>query len=440
MAEAGTLLLPRYVLPVRPARSLLEGHAVRLLDDRIDAILPAAAAQERFPEDERVSLERHVLLPGFVNAHTHSPMTLLRGYADDLPLDAWLRDHIWPAEQRWVSPEFVRQGTELALAEMIRGGVTTFNEMYFFPEVIAETVDAAGLRATIGAPVIDVPTPWANGIEACLDKATRLIDDLGGHDRLSVALAPHALYTVDDEGLAAVGRLARDRGVRVNMHVLEAAWEVGHSKQTYGVDALERLAGHDLLDPEFMAVHMVHLDRRDIARLAETGTHVIHCPESNLKLANGVCPVPALLAAGVNVALGTDGAASNNDLDLLGELRTAALLAKGFSGDPEALDAWQAIDLLTLNGARALGRETELGTLEIGKLADLCAIDLAFPQTQPVHHVPSQVVYSAASSQVSDVWVAGRRLLSSGRLTTLDLDDILANAEAWNQRMTEAAP
>lgn len=439
MSSVGTLLLPRYLLPIRPARSLLEHPAVRVLDGRIDAILPAAEAAERFPDDERVALDRHVLLPGFINAHTHSPMTLLRGYADDLPLDRWLREHIWPAEQRWVSPEFVRDGTRLALLEMLRGGVTCFNEMYFFPEEIAETVDDAGFRAVIGAPVIDVPTPWASGIEECLVRARGLAERLAGQERLSAALAPHAPYTVDDAGLAAVAELADEAGLPVNMHVLEAPWEVDHSFRHHGKGALERLASHGLLGPDFMAVHMVHLDQADIERLADTGTHVIHCPESNLKLGNGVCPVPGLLEAGVNVALGTDGAASNNDLDLLGEARTAALVAKGFSGDPEALDAWQTLELMTLGGARALGQDDEIGTIEVGKAADLCAIDLAWPETQPLHHVHAQVAYSASSRQVSDVWVQGRRLLADGEPTTLEPGRIIATSESWNDRMNVAA-
>ncbi len=438
MGSIGTLLLPRFVLPVRPERTVLREHAVRLLDGRIDAILPADEAAVRYPDDDRVDLGRHALLPGFVNAHTHSPMSLLRGYADDLALDAWLREHIWPAEQRWVSPEFVREGTQLALVEMLRGGVTCFNEMYFFPEVIAETADEAGLRAVIGAPVIDVPTPWASGIAECLERSRELVDRFAATERIDVALAPHAPYTVDEAGLAAVKALSEETGVRVNMHVLEAAWEIRHSREQFGKGPLQRLHGHGLLGPEFMAVHMVHLDEADIALLVETGTHVIHCPESNLKLGNGVCPVPALLEAGVNVALGTDGAASNNDLDLLGEARTAALVAKGFSGDPEALDAWKVLDLMTINGARAMGRESDFGTIEPGKLADLCAFDLDWPETQPVHRVHAQVVYSAASRQVSDVWVGGRRLLEAGAPTTLDLPGILASAEAWNARMKVA--
>ncbi len=439
MSGKGTLLLARTVLPVRPARTLLEDHAVRVVQGRIDAVLPREAALERFPDDETVDLPRHVLMPGLINMHTHSPMSLLRGYADDLALDAWLQEHIWPAEQRWVSPDFVRDGTALALVEMLRGGQTCFNEMYFFPEVIAELVENTGMRALIGAPIINVRTPWASGIEECLRYADALASDWHGHERVSVALAPHAPYTVDNAGLEATRALADRWDIRVNMHVLEAAWEIDHSRKEYGQRVLQRLQDHGLLDERFMAVHMVHLDDEDVAQLAETGTHVIHCPESNLKLANGVSPVAGLLDAGVNVAIGTDGAASNNDLDLLGEARTAALVAKGFSGNPEALDAWSALELMTLNGARALGQEDSLGTIEPGKWADLCALDLEQPETLPLHHVHSQLVYSASARQFTDVWVAGRRLLQDGAVTATGLGSAVERAREWQARL-QASP
>lgn len=431
----GTLLLPRFLLPVRPAHVVLRDHAVRLRHGVIDAVLPVQEARARFPEDDCVDLSRHVLMPGLLNMHTHSPMSLLRGYADDLGLDDWLRKHIWPAEQRWVSPGFVRDGTRLALAEMLRGGTTGFNEMYFFPEVIADVAAESGVRAVVGVPIIDVPTPWASGIDECLERASELIMSFSDHELVDVALAPHAPYTVDDAGLAATAALAKDSGALVCMHVLEAAWEASQSQKQYGMGCLERLEGHGLLGPDFLAVHMVHLDASDIARVAGSGTHVVHCPESNLKLGNGVAPVPALLEAGVNVCIGTDGAASNNNLDLLGEARTAALVAKGFSANPEALPAWEALELMTIGGARALGREDSLGSVEAGKLADLCALDLEAPETQPLHHLVSQLIYSAAARQFTDVWVAGRRLLADGELVDPALRQATERAAAWQQRL-----
>jgi len=377
-----------------------------------------------------------VLLPGLVNMHTHSPMTLMRGMADDLALDSWLREHIWPAENRYVSPDFVRDGTRLAIAEMLRGGTTCFNEMYFFPDDIARVTSEAGMRACIGMPVLGLRTPWALDAADCLRKARDVHATWQGDPLISTALAPHALYTVDDEGLSGVRKLSSRLDMPVAMHVLEIAWEIEHSRREYGKSPLQRLSDHGLLGPRFVAVHMVHVSEADIERLADTGTHVVHCPESNLKLASGLSPVTDLLAAGVNVCIGTDGAASNNNLDLLGELRTAALLAKGASGDPCALPAMQALELLTVNAAGALGLSDQIGSIEPGKQADLCAIDLDQPETQPLHNVVSQVVYAAARRQVSDVWVAGRRLLQQGELTTIDLAEVLDRAGAWRERLS----
>ncbi len=438
MNTEATLLRAAHVLPIRPAKTWLRNHAVRVVDGLIDDVLPDDQAVSKYPEDRQVCLDRHILLPGLINAHTHSAMTLLRGYADDLPLDQWLRAHIWPAEQRWLSTRFVEDGTRLALAEMIRAGTTFINEMYFFPEVIGQAVEAAGTRALLGAPIIDVRTPWAANIDEGLSKAHALIKDLAGHERLTVALAPHAPYTVNDHGLRAVAKMSADMDVRVNMHVLEAAWERADSIAQYGMDPLERLQAHELLGPDFMTVHMVHLREQDFERLSETGTHVIHCPESNMKLGNGVCPTSKLIAAGINVALGTDGAASNNDLDLFAESRMAALLAKGSTGRADVLDAWQVLDMMTICGARAVGQETRLGSIEVGKAADLCAVNVDCPEMQPLHNAASQLVYTAASRQVSHVWVGGRVLLDQGELLTLDLEQILGTTRDWRSRMAVA--
>jgi 5-methylthioadenosine/S-adenosylhomocysteine deaminase len=429
------LLLPKLILPVRPAGELLEAHAVVIEDDRIEALMPAAEALDRFPEAERVELPSHLLMPGLINMHTHSPMSLMRGMADDVALESWLKDHIWPAENRWVGAEFVADGTELAMAEMLRGGTTCFNEMYFFPDVIAATADRVGMRAGIGLPVIEMSTPWATDVGSCLAKAREVHASLKDKDLLTATMAPHALYTVSDEVLADIAAISRDLDLPVYMHVLEIKWEIEHSERLYGKRPLQRLRDHGLLGPNFQAVHMVHVDARDIESLADTGTQVIHCPESNLKLASGICPVADLIKEGVNVSIGTDGAASNNNLDLLGEVRTAALLAKGFSGDPCVLDASTAIEMVTINAAKAMGLENRIGSIEQGKMADLCAIDLDHPETQPLHNVVSQLVYSASSRQFTDVWVAGRRLLENGALTSIDLERVMANAAAWNSRL-----
>jgi 5-methylthioadenosine/S-adenosylhomocysteine deaminase len=414
---------------------VLEGHAVVLNADRIEAVIPASEAESRYPDAERIILPGHALIPGLMNMHTHSAMSLLRGYADDLDLQVWLNEHIWPAEKRWLGPEFVRDGVRLAMAEMIRGGTTYFNDMYFYPEVAAEVTREAGMRAMIGLPVIDVATSWAADLDTYINKGLEVHARWASDPLISTAFAPHAPYTVEDDSLRRISQLSRELGIPVHKHILETEWEIRHSLEYHGIRPLQRLQQLDLLNPRLLAVHMTQLTDEDVTLLAESGVHVIHCPESNLKLASGVCPVQSLLDAGVNVALGTDGAAANNDLDLLAEGRTAALLAKGISGNPKAVSALDTLELMTINCASAIGRQDELGSIESGKQADLCAIDLDDPSTQPINNVISQLVYAASSRQVSDVWVAGRRLLKEAQLTSLDKNEILSRARIWNERL-----
>ncbi len=437
--SATLVVSARWVIPVEPEGAVLEDHAVVVEGSRIAAVLPAAEARARHPGAEHVALARHALLPGLINAHTHAAMTLLRGLADDLPLMTWLREHIWPAEARWVSEAFVHDGTLLALAEMVRGGTTCFNDMYFFPEVTARLASQAGVRAVVGMIVIDFPSAWARDADEYLDKGLALHDALKDDPLVTTAFAPHAPYTVADGVLERVRVLADELEVPVHMHVHETAAEVAEAVEATGRRPLARLDELGLLGPGLAAVHMTQLEPAEIGRLAETGVRVVHCPQSNMKLASGACPVAALQAAGVPVALGTDGAASNNDLDMLEELRTAALLGKLTAGDAAAVPAAAALRMATLDGARALGLEGETGSLVPGKSADLVAVDLADPATEPVHHPVSQVVYSAARGQVTDVWVAGRALLRERRLLTLDLDDIRARAAAWGARIAASA-
>ncbi len=429
------LLNARWIVPVEPEGRVLEHHALAVQDGRILAILPRDEARVRFTPETCLDFETHVLIPGLVNAHTHASMTLLRGLADDLPLMAWLQDYIWPAEARWVDPEFVRAGTRLAIAEMLRGGTTCFNDMYFFPEATAAAARESGIRACVGLIALDFPTAYARNLDEYLDKGLALHEALKGDARVRVALAPHAPYTVSAPALERIGRLAANLDIPVHIHVHETAAEVARFQAEHGCRPLERLAQLGLLSPRLLAVHMTQLEPTEIERLAETGSHVIHCPESNLKLASGFCPTARLDAARVNVALGTDGAASNNDLDLFGELRTAALLGKGVAGDATVLPAARVLRMATLHGARALGLEREIGSLEPGKAADIVAVDLGQPETEPVYHPISQLVYAAGRQHVTDVWVAGRRLLADRRLTTLDLADTLREARGWRERI-----
>ncbi|TVR57524.1 MAG: TRZ/ATZ family hydrolase [Candidatus Competibacteraceae bacterium] len=430
-----TLINARWIVPVEPEGQVLEHHALAIEDGRILAILPQDAAAARFTPAACLNLDQHVLIPGLINAHTHASMTLLRGFADDLPLMNWLRDYIWPAEARWVNPDFVRDGTRLAIAEMLRGGTTCFNDMYFFPEVTAAVARDCGMRACVGLIALDFPTTYAQTLDEYLDKGLELHEAARAMPRVHTAFAPHAPYTVSAPALERIARLAEDLAIPVHIHVHETAAEVAEFQASHGCRPLERLAQVGLLSSRLLAVHMTQLTAAEIERLAQTGVHVAHCPESNLKLASGFCPVARLDAAGVNVALGTDGAASNNDLDLFGELRAAALLGKAVAGDAAALPAARVLRMATLNGARALGLGDETGSLEPGKAADLVAVDLGQAETEPLYHPLSALVYTAGRHQVTDVWVAGQRLLADRRLTTLDLDDIIRRARGWRDQI-----
>ena len=434
MEHVDILLHPRWIWPGVPPTSL-EDHSLAIRDGRIIAVLPTAEARQRYAADRSHELPGHALIPGLVNAHTHAAMTLLRGIADDLPLMEWLQGHIWPAEQRWVGPEFVADGTRLAVAEMLRGGVTCFNDMYFYPDHAAAVASAAGMRAVVGLIVLDFPTVWARDADEYIHKGLAVHDRFRGDPLISTAFAPHAPYSVGDAALERIRILAAEMELPVHMHVHETAAEIENAIAGDGRRPLERLDDLGLLGPGLIAVHATQLEDAEIERLAAARAHVVHCPESNLKLASGFCPVARLLEAGVEVALGTDGAASNNDLDLLGETRTAALLAKAVAGDASALPAPAALHMATLGGARALGLDEETGSLEPGKSADCVALDLAAPETVPNYDLASQIVYAAGRRQVTDVWIAGRHVLNDGRLTTLDEARILDDAIRWQQRI-----
>ena len=436
MRDVDLLLSARWIVPVHPHGVVLEGHALAVDAGRIVALAPLAELEAAFQPRERVALDRHVLLPGLVNAHTHNPMTLMRGLADDLPLMRWLQEHIWPAEARVMGPAFVRDGVELAIAEMIRGGTTCCSENYFFPDVQAAAYSRAGFRAMVGLPLIDFPSAWAGNVDEYLDKGLAVRDAFRGNPLISFSLAPHAPYTVSDESFAKMRVYSDQLELPVHLHLHETSQECEDSRRQHGVRPMQRIEALGLLNRNLIAVHMTDLSAAEIARCAQAGVSVVHCPESNLKLASGFCPLAALLAAGVNVALGTDGCASNNDLDLFGEMRTAALLAKGVARDASAVDAASALRMATLGGARALGLEEEIGSLEAGKAADLVALRLDALETRPMYHVVSQLVYAAGRHQVTDVWIGGRRKLAEGALTDIDVDALLAKAEHWQERLS----
>ncbi len=438
MENIDTLVEAAWIIPVEPDETVLEDHAIALLDGRITAILPQAEAKRRFQSESTISLPGHAIIPGLVNAHTHAAMSLFRGLADDLPLMRWLNDHIWPAEQKWVSDAFVREGTRLAVAEMIRGGTTCFNDMYFYPDEAARVASEGGMRVVVGLIVLDFPSVWASSADEYITKGIEVHDQFRNDPLVTTAFAPHAPYTVSDEPLERLRTYADELDIPIHMHVHESADEVAESVANSGERPLKRLERLGLLSNRLLAVHLTQLEKTEIEKLAATGVNVAHCPESNLKLASGFCPVAALARAGVNVCVGTDGAASNNDLNMLAEMRTAALLAKGVSGDASAVPAHAALRMATLNGALALGLDAEIGSLEPGKAADLVALDLSQLETQPAHHPISQVVYSAGRDQVTDVWINGHRVLKSRQLVTLDGQQIAREARGWAERLAGA--
>ncbi|PZP07133.1 MAG: TRZ/ATZ family hydrolase [Pseudomonas protegens] len=433
------LLLPTWLVPVEPAGVVLREHGLGIRDGHIVFIGPRTEAL-KYRATEIRELPDTLLTPGLINAHGHAAMTLFRGLADDLPLMTWLEKHIWPAEAEWVDEAFVRDGTDLAIAEQIKGGITCFSDMYFFPKVASERVHNSGMRAQVAIPILDFPIPGAQDADEAIRQGVELFGDLKHHPRINITFGPHAPYTVGDKNLEKIRIIAEELDAAIHMHVHETAHEVQQSVEQHGERPLARLARLGLLGPRFQAVHMTQISDDDLALLVETNTSVIHCPESNLKLASGFCPVERLWQAGVNVAVGTDGAASNNDLDLLGETRTAALLAKAVAGSATALDAHRALRMATLNGARAMGLESQVGSLEIGKAADLTAFDLSGLAQQPIYDPVSQLIYATGRDCVKHVWVAGKQLLDDRRLTRLDEHQLGATARDWARRISGHHP
>lgn len=422
-----------WVVPVEPA-GVLTDHAVIVDAGRIVDLVPLGDTVRYAPRTQ-VALPHHVVIPGLVNAHTHAAMTLLRGIADDVALGPWLAEHIWPREARFLSPDFVYDGTLLGAAEMLLGGVTCCNDMYFYPDAAARAYETAGLRAMIGIPVLDFPTPYAADADAYLQQGLAARDAFKNAPRLRFALAPHAPYTVGDATWQKVVMYAGQLELPIQTHVAETRTEVENARAEGGVAPLARLARLGVTGPDFIAIHAVHLDAADIDLLAAHGCHVVHCPASNMKLASGIAPVAALRARGVNVALGTDGAASNNRLDVLAEMRLASLLAKVHSGDATALPAADILHMATLGGARALGLQAQIGSLVAGKQADIAAIDLSGLDALPVYDPVSHLVHVAGRAEVTHVWVAGMAAVADKALTTLDAAALRGRARAWQARL-----
>ncbi len=428
-------LLPKWVVPVVPENQVLTDTAVVLQDERIIDIIDVKELASRYPQATTKVLPNHALIPGLVNAHGHSPMVLMRGLADDLPLMEWLTNHIWPTEQAFAGEVFVRAGSALAAVEMLTGGTTCFNDNYFFPNITAEVVQTSGMRAILGLPVMNIPTIWAQDEAGYIARGLEVIEQAPQNSRIGWAWAPHAPYTVTNQSFECLGELSESMDFKLHLHLLETAGEIDQSMAEHGCHPIDRLVNLGLYNERLIAAHMTQLTDDQVAQTSEAGVHVLHCPAANMKLASGFCRVDDLDQAGANIAIGTDGAASNNRLDMFAEMRLASLIAKGFSLNPVAAPAARSLSMATIHGARALGLDDEIGSIEVGKQADLVAIDLDAPGTTPVHNVISHLVYVVSRSQVSDVWVAGKVCVSAGRVTTLDQDAVVAESLEWGNKI-----
>lgn len=434
MENVDLLIEARWIAPVQP-NTLLHHHSIAIREGRIVAVLPTDEALARFNTCQRITLSNHIVIPGLINLHTHAAMSLMRGFADDLPLMEWLQTRIWPAEGAHVSPQFVRDGSLLACAEMLKGGITCFNDMYFFPQAAAEAATELGMRASLGITTLEFPTNYASDAADYLSKGLAVREQWLDHPLLSFCLAPHAPYTVSDSTFERILTLSAQLDLPIHCHIHETRTEISESLQRHGIRPLERLHRLGLLGPSFIGVHAVHLEEEEIGLLAEQGCSVAHCPTSNLKLGSGIAPTAALLARGINVGLGTDSAASNNRLDIFQEMRLAALLAKGSTGQAALLPAQQALAMATLGGAIALGLEKQIGSIAPGKLADLCAVEISDIETIPCFDPISHLVHTLGREHISHVWVAGNCRVEGGKLLYFREKDLKHSVGLWQNKM-----
>jgi 5-methylthioadenosine/S-adenosylhomocysteine deaminase len=435
--KVDTLINAGWIVTVDTHKNVLSQHSLAITDGRITAILPWEEAK-LFDASEVIDLPQQVLMPGLINAHGHSAMTLFRGMADDLPLMTWLQEHIWPAEGQWVNEAFVADGTELAIAEMLKTGTTCFSDMYFFPEVAANVASNAHIRAQFCGPVLDFPTTWAQNANEYIDKCQTLHASFEQHSLVTTGFGPHAPYTVSDEPLVKIGELSKTMNCKVQIHLHETAFEVTDAVEKTGKRPTQRLHDLGLLNSNLQVVHLTQANDVDIKLLSENKVSVVHCPESNLKLASGMCPVEKLRLANINVCLGTDGAASNNDLNMFGEMRTAAMLGKAVAGDAAAMPAHYILEMATINGAKALGLDKEVGSLEVGKAADIISVDFSAVECQPIYDPVSHLVYVTGADKVKNVWVNGRQQVNQGKLCHIDEQALITKIQAWSHKIRTA--
>lgn len=437
MNTADTAIHASWIIPVVPHDVVLQNHCVVIKDDQILAVIASDKLDEHYQVSQNIELPQHVLIPGLINAHGHAAMSLFRGMSDDLPLMEWLQQHIWPAEQRWVDEDFVKDGTEIAIAEMLRGGTTLFSDMYFFPNQAAEAAHQAGMRAQIVFPVFDMPSAWGRDANEYIHKGLEVRDAFKSSRYVEVGFGPHAPYTVGDEALGKIAMYAAELDAPVHIHLHETAHEVNDATAAGGLRPIQRIHKLGLLTPRTQCVHMTELNDEDIELLVMSGAHVIHCPESNLKLASGFCPSQQLLDLGINVAIGTDSASSNNDLNMFSEMRTAALIGKVVSGNAAAISAETVLRMATINAATAMGLQDNLGSLEPGKQADIVAVDLSDIECQPLYCPHSQLVYTESGHRVQHVWIAGKQVLKNRQTCTLNQAELIEKAQYWQQKLSQ---
>jgi len=437
LADVDLILEARWVATVAANSTLLENYSVIVVKDTIIDLLPTAEARKRYTSVNVYSLGEHILIPGLINLHTHAAMNLMRGIADDLPLMTWLNDHIWPAERAVVFDDYVRDASLHACAEMLSGGTTCFNDMYFFPQATAAAVNQAGMRANLGLFVSEFANSYASDADDYLQKGFEAHDSWRSNMMITSSIAPHAPYTVSDQTFEKVLTYAEQLGLGIHTHLHETRDEISQSEAQYGVRPMQRLAALGLLGPSFTAAHGVHLLPHEIDMLAEYGCNVAHCPSSNLKLGSGIAPVAGLLKSKVNVGIGTDGAASNNRLDMFAEMRLAALLAKGASEDPTVLPAHQALELATINAAKALGLDEKIGTLETNKQADIVAVKLTDLTISPCYDPISHLVYTCGREQVTHTWVAGELRYSNGIYAGIEPMELKEIIQKWQPKLKQ---
>jgi 5-methylthioadenosine/S-adenosylhomocysteine deaminase len=433
MENCDLLIHAQWIVPVVPHNKAFKQCSLIINDGVISAITPTAEARRRYSSDNTIELDEHIVMPGLINAHGHAAMSLFRGFANDLPLSTWLNEHIWPAEGQYVSAKFVHDGSQLAIAEMIRSGTTCFSDMYFFPEETCAVAHNAGIRCDISFPILDFPSAWAKSSDEYINKGLTLRDSYSTHELINVNFGPHAPYTVSDDVFERIAVLAPELQATVQVHLHETLDEVEEALEKTGKRPLQRLYDLNVLTSTTQCVHMTAIDDSDIGLLKKSGAHVVHCPESNLKLASGFCPAQRLLDAGINVALGTDGCASNNNLDMFGEMHTAALLGKAVAKNAAALSAAQVLAMATINGAKALGIDAITGSLEAGKAADIIAVKLDPIDQLPMYDPISQLVYTHNGQRISHSWVNGKTLMSERVLCTLNEKEIITNTQTWQE-------